>query len=440
MIKQMIKASALVLAPIVLLASCDALNELLSVEEPSRVVASDLENPASAQLLVASVANEFRCTHTYHASASAITGNEWRDASNNTVMNIWDARVHDTSGYGAQYASADCGSGQPALYRPLSRTRWLADYVLGLLNEWTDEEVPDRTAMIAEVAMYAGYTFTLFAEAMCELVVVDDGPIVTPAEAFGMAIERFDQSAAAGASGDLLNAVRVGKARAQLNLGQTSAAAGTASAVPEGFEWLLPYSSAESVTKNKQWEFNVDTNVATIAEPYRNFPCNFPWPDDMMSECMEELDTRVQVTDQERGHPNTGIALWFAEKYADAGSPVQLASWEEAQLIVAEAAIEAGNYGQASSIFNTLRANAGLSPHMASMDMNGMMDQLIEERAAELFLEGHHLSDLRRLGIRAYPPIGQDDGFGAVYGNQLCFDLPATEFQNNNTITGAGGQ
>lgn len=436
MIKHMMKASALVLAPIALLASCDALDELLSVEEPSRVVASDLEDPASAQLLVASVANEFRCTHTYHASASAITGNEWRDASNNTVMNIWDARVHDTSGYGSQYASADCGSGQPALYRPLSRTRWLADYVLGLLNEWTDEEVPDRTAMIAEVAMYAGFTFTLFAEAMCELVVVDDGPVVTPAEAFGLAIERFDQSAAAGASGDLLNAVRVGKARAQLNLGQTSAAAGTASAVPEGFEWLLPYSGAENVTKNKQWEFNVDTNVATIAEPYRNFPCNFPWPDDMMSECMEELDPRVKVTDQERGHPNTGIALWFAEKYSDAGSPVQLASWEEAQLIIAEAAIEAGNYGQAESIFNTLRANAGLSPYMGAMDMAGMMDQLIEERAAEMFLEGHHLWDMRRLGFRAYPPIGQDDGFGAVYGNQLCFDLPATEFQNNTTITG----
>ena len=436
MTKQMIKASALVLVPIALLTSCDALDELLSVEEPSRVVASDLEDPNSAQLLVASVANEFRCAHTYHASASAITGNEWRDASNNTVMNIWDARVHDTSGYGSQYASADCGSGQPALFRPLSRTRWFAEYVLGLLNEWTDADVPGRTEMIAEVAMYAGYTYTLFAESMCELVVVENGPVVTPAEAFGVAVERFDQSAAAGASGDLLNAVRVGKARAQLNLGQTSAAAGTASAVPEGFEWLLPFSSAENVTKNTQWRFNVDTNVATIAEPYRDFPCNFPWPADMSTECTDELDPRVEVTDQGEGHPNTGIALWYAEKYDNAGSPVQLASWEEAQLIIAEAAIEAGNYGQASSIFNTLRANVGLSPHMASMDMNGMMDQLIEERAAELFLEGHHLWDLRRLGMRPYPPIGQDDGFGAVYGNQLCFDLPATEFQNNTTITG----
>ena len=434
MTKQMIKASALVLAPIALLASCDALDELLSVEAPSQVVASDLENPAAAGLLTASVANEFRCTHAYHATASAITGNEWRDASNNTVMNIWDARAHDTSGYGSQYASADCGSGQPAIYRPLSRTRWLADYVLGLLEGWTDEEVPGRTEMIAEVAMYAGYTYTLFAESMCELVIADDGPVVTPADAFGAAVAHFDRSMAAGASGDLLNAVRVGKARAQLNMGQTSAAASTASAVPEGWAWLLNYSNTSSVTKNKQWEFNLDTNVATVAEPYRDFPCNFPWPSE--DECADELDLRIEVTDQEKGHPNTGIALWFAEKYPSANSPVQLASWEEAQLIIAEAAIEAGNYDEATSIFNTLRENADVSPYDGAADMAGMMDRLYYERTAELFLEGHHLWDLRRFGAAPYPPVGQDDGFGAVYGNQLCFDLPATEFQNNTTITG----
>ena len=278
MTKQMIKASVFVLTPIALLASCDALDELLSVDAPSQVVASDLEDPNSAQLLASSVANEFRCAHTYHATASALTGNEWRDASNNTISNIWDARIHDTSGYGSQYAQRDCGDTfSPAIYRPLSRTRWLADYVLGLLNEWTDEEVPNRSELIAEVAMYAGYTYTLFAESMCELA-FDNGPIVTPNDAFGIAIERFDQSAAAGASGDLLNAVRLGKARTQLNLGQASAAAATASAIPEGFEWLLEYSGAESVTKNKQWEFNVTTTWLRLRSPIETSPATSPRP------------------------------------------------------------------------------------------------------------------------------------------------------------------
>lgn len=424
MTKQMIKVPALILAAVAPLTSCDVLDELLTVEAPSRVVASDLENPNSAGLLAASVANEFRCTHTYHATASALTGNEWRDASGNTVLNIWDSRTHDTSGYGSQYASADCGSGQPAIYRPLSRTRWLADYTLGLLSNWTDEEVLDRSALIAEVAMYAGYTYTLFAEAMCELA-FDDGPIVSPADAFNLAIERFDQSMAAGAAGDLLNAARVGKARAQLNLGQTSAAASTVAAVPVGFKFELNYSNAESVTRNKQWDFNIDDENVTVGLPYRNVTyAGMP-------------DPRIPVRDLGKVHNRTGIAIWVSDKYPDANTPVELASWEEAQLIIAEAAIDAGNFDQAVGIFNQFHDAVDLPPYQGGLNAAELRQQLIYERSAELFLEGQHLFDLRRLNIKPHPPVGfVDDVLDIVLSNQFCFDLPATEFQNNSTITG----
>ena len=424
MMKRMMKASALILAAVALLTSCDVLDDLLTVEAPSRVVASDLEDPNSAGLLAASVANEFRCTHTYHATASALTGNEWRDASGNTVLNIWDSRTHDTSGYGSQYAGADCGSGQPAIYRPLSRTRWLADYTLGLLNEWTDEEVSNRSELIAEVAMYAGYTYTLFAEAMCELA-FDDGPIVTPADAFNLAIARFDQSMAAGASGDVLNAARVGKARAQLDLGQTSAAASTVAAVPPGFKFELSYSNAEPVTRNKQWDFNIDDENVTIGEPYRHVAyAGVP-------------DPRIPVRDLGKTHNRTHIPIWVSDKYPEANSPVELASWEEAQLIIAEAAIDAGNFDQAVGIFNQLHDAVGLPPYEGGMNAAELREQLIYERSAELFLEGQHLFDLRRLNIEPHPPVGfVDDVLDIVLSDQFCFDLPATEFQNNTTITG----
>ena len=83
----------LALSSTLVLGGCGALDDLLSVEAPSRVVASDLENPAAASLLVASVANEFRCSFVYYAAASALTGMEWADASNNSVLNIWDTTV-----------------------------------------------------------------------------------------------------------------------------------------------------------------------------------------------------------------------------------------------------------------------------------------------------------------------------------------------------------
>ena len=61
MIKRFIRIPALWLCMTVVLSGCDAISDLLSVEAPSRVIASDLEDPAAAELLVASVANEFRC-------------------------------------------------------------------------------------------------------------------------------------------------------------------------------------------------------------------------------------------------------------------------------------------------------------------------------------------------------------------------------------------
>ena len=39
---------------------------------------------------------------------------------------------------------------------PLSRTRWIADLTLGLLDGWDVADVPDKVAFTAEVAMYAG--------------------------------------------------------------------------------------------------------------------------------------------------------------------------------------------------------------------------------------------------------------------------------------------
>ncbi len=410
------------LALTALLAGC-GLDSLLSVDAPSRVVASDLEDPAAAGLLVASVANEFRCTLTYFATASALTGNEWRDASNNSVLNIWDQRVHDTSGYGSQYASADCGSNQPAIYQPLSRTRWMADLSLNLLDGWDVSEVPDKAALQVEAGMYAGYTYVLFGEAMCS-VAFDDGPEQTPADAFNLAIQRFDAAIAAGASGDLLNTIQVGKARAQLNLGMTQAAATTAASVPSGFSFALNYSNTEAVTRNKQWEFNIDDENVTVAEPYR----------DVLHEGVPE--PRIAVVDEGTTNPQTGIAIWTSDKYPDASSPIEMASWEEAQLIIAEAEIESGNYGDAAAIFDALHAAQGLPAYSGALDEPSLMAELIHERAAEMYLEGHHLQDLKRLGITLFPATGTDDGFGGAYGDQICFDLPATEFQNNSTITG----
>jgi hypothetical protein len=59
------------------LASCDALDSLISVEAPSQVAAQDLDNPANADLMVNSAVNDFRCALVHFIAAGAYVGNEW---------------------------------------------------------------------------------------------------------------------------------------------------------------------------------------------------------------------------------------------------------------------------------------------------------------------------------------------------------------------------
>lgn len=414
---------ALALCSTVLLGACNVLDDLLMVEAPSRVVASDLDNPAAAGLLTASVANEFRCAFTHYVAASALTGMEFTTANQSSSLNIWEQRRHDTSGFGSQYADGDCGSGNPELYTPLSRARWLADDVLTSLDGWTVGEVADKAALEAEVAAYAGYSYVLLGESMCS-VAFDEGPEQTIADAFELAVARFDKAiAAAGSSGQFLNLARVGKARALLNLNRKSEAAAVAALVPSGFTFTLGYSNAEDVTRNKEWELNVRDFDVTVGVLFRNLSfAGVP-------------DPRVAVTDEGVTGTGTSIDIWTADKYPSADTPIELASWEEAQLIMAEAAWEAGPLSDAVTIINTLHTNVGL-PAFASVDAGEILDQIIYERSAELFLESHHLQDIKRLNITLFPVAGTDTDQGSSYSDQICFRLPALEFQNNSNIAG----
>jgi starch-binding outer membrane protein, SusD/RagB family len=414
-------AVPLTLCSAVLLGACDALDDLLSVEAPSAVSAGDLENPAAAGLLVRSVANEFRCTLTHYAVASAVTGMEFATAVNSANLIIWDQRIHDTSGFGSQYAQADCGAGGPALYLPLARTRWLADQVLASLAGWTAAEVPEKANYEAEVAAYAGYAYVLFGESMCS-VAFDSGPEQTTADAFQLAVDRFNQSLAAGGSDpQVLNLARLGKARALLNLDMKADAEAEAALVPPGFGFELSYSNLDNVTRNKAYQLNHRDDLFTVGEPYRNMTFG------------GVADPRVAVTDKGVTGSGTTIPIWTADKYSSPDSPIELATWEEAQLIMAEAALADGRLQDAVDIISALHANVGL-PGFASTDAAEILDQIIYERAAELFLEGHHLQDLKRLNIPLDPPPGTNLPFGGSYGDEICFELPAVEFLNNPNI------
>jgi len=405
--------------------SCDALDNLISVEAPSQVAAEDLDNPANADLMVNSAVNEFRCALVHFIGAGAYVGNEWSVGHNQGGGSyVWyDARTFEPQGWTAMYATGDCSGDVPNVYEPLSTARWLADDALRRLDEWGDEQVPNRTELTAKAAAFAGYSLTLLGEAMCGAA-IDGRPELTPADIFALADERFTRAAAAAQSvgdDDILNVARVGQARALLNLGQSGNAAAIASSVPVGFSYEFMYSSADPATENKLYALMERELLATVEPMYRNM--QFAGVD----------DPRVVAVDLGIQAPATTIDMWSTTKYTSLESPVPVATWEEAQLIMAEAALEAGQLQDAVDIINVLHDAVGL-PDFVSADPVEIRNQLIYERAAELFLEGQHMQDLERLNLTLVPAPGTDAYHGGVYSDQICFPLPEVEYLNNPNI------
>jgi len=407
------------------ISSCDTLDNLISVEAPSQVAAEDLDNPANAGLMVNSAVNDFRCALVHFIAAGAYVGNEWGvggDTGGGSY--VWyDGRVFTPSGWTSMYATGDCSGDAPNVYEPLSTARWLADDALERLDTWGDAQVPNRTELTAKAAAVAGYSLTLLGESMCSIA-IDLGPEIFPDEVFSLAEERFTRAIdAAGAVGDseTLNLARVGRARARLNMGQGADAAADAAAVPDGFAYEFSYSSQDASTENKLYALMVRELMATVEPAYRNYSFQ------------GQPDPRVQVTDLGQTGPGTDIAMWATPKYSSLESPVPVATWEEAQLILAEVALNGGQLQQAVDIINVLHSRVGL-PAFESAHAAEIRDQLIYERGAELFLEGQHMQDLERFNLTLIPAPGTPAPHGGLFSDQICFPLPEVEYLNNPNI------
>ncbi|NIP58530.1 MAG: RagB/SusD family nutrient uptake outer membrane protein, partial [Gemmatimonadetes bacterium] len=64
-----------------------------------------------------------------------------------------------------------------------------------------------------------------------------------------------------------------------------------------------------------------------------------------------------------------------------------------------------------------------------------VMDHLIQERARELFLEGHRHYDMLRFDLPF--PSGAHPWNGRTYRGTTCFPIPSVEEDNNPNVSGS---
>jgi hypothetical protein len=375
-------------------------------------------------------------------------------------------------------------SNNEAVYRQLQRARVSAERSSDAYRRLNPGQ-----ASQSEALSLAAYTYVFFAENYCGAVPFStinpagDVAFGTPQSTqamFQTAVAKFDSALAIAttlSNANLQNLARVGKARAQLNLGQYAAAAATVGAagavpaVPTAFSYTT-FSSENSARQNNG-VFSFNRNVRRFSAAASEGTNGVRFRETRTTQGDATADPRVLVV---RGNGQTangfdGTPLYVAVKYSEFTSPTVLASGVEARLIEAEAQLQAGNYagaGGALSILNALRANtqlyacpntgvtltnfacpatpAALAPLADPGDQAGQVGQLFSERAYWLYLTSHRLGDLRRLARSATPQLsGYGLGAAAVfpvgayapvaastYGNQTSMPVPFSEESNPN--------
>jgi len=397
-----------------------ACEDLLSVELPTKVAAENLEDPALAQVLVNSAIGEFECAFSQYVAASGQLTDELRHSSGWLVMTEWDHRKIKNN-----RDVANCnGNFGYGVFTPMQKARVSAESTKTRLEGWDDSEVTDRADKIATVALYGAFTRIILGEAFCEMT-IDVGAIMTPAAVLQSAevalTEAMSLAEAAGRS-DLVEAARVGRARTRLTLGDKSGAKSDAAVVPEGFVFNANYSQADIYRYNRIYHHNwID---GFISPEFLDANGN-PTLDGDSPTFGGVVDPRVRSTPA--GIGQDGSPLRHIEKYSSWTSPIAIAKYAEAQLIIAE--VDLGQ--SAVDIINTFHVAAGLPLYVPAnvADDAEIMEHVLQERYRELYLEGHRLNDFLRLGIPFAEGTHPYDG--NTYGSTTCIELPLSERNAN---------
>ena len=294
----------------------------------------------------------------------------------------------------------------------------------------------------------------LLMEALADLLIGMgwcEGPLTANAarspdtEFFKQAVTKFTAglSAAQAISGDAAAKTKwtdvayAGRARANLLAGNYAAAKTDAQTVSANFVYNAIYQELAQSTPGNQFHQNRNrsgglrrmyhTRVHEIDPGGTGEAYLRDWFDNTKD------DKRMAVT-RRTGQlgVNNRFAYYGITKYNDRNAPIRLLSKTEMTLIEAEAAYRANDYATMTTLLNSLRTRAaiGLPAIPVPTSATAARDALLNERQAELWVEGHRLQDLYRFNV-----VSQYLGTGKA----TKLPLSRNEILNNTSMTDGGG-
>jgi hypothetical protein len=398
--------AGLVLVLTLLLTACQG---VLDVSLPGNVDAAALEAASLAPTLVDGAQADFECAFSQYVETTATWSNEVLNSSGGAEVVGWSARFTRPEGGTGQCATATSNRGSFNVYLPLQIARGQAEMALERLNTFTDAQVSGRALLLARSAFYSGYSHLLLSEGYCQ-VAVGDGALLTPAAGLAVAEQKFTDAIAAATTANnaaVLNAARVARARVRIALGNKTGAAVDAKLVPANFRFDATFAATPVRRRNTVME---DINLKfhlSVAPAYRGLTFG------------GVADPRVLAINANRVGIDAVTPQWTQGKYTAPESPLPLATWDEAQLIIAEAEL-----GQSAvDAINRIHTRYGLPAYGGGTDAQ-ILTQIIEERRRSLWLDGHQINDHLRFSIPFATGVDQK---GVRYNDETCIPLPLSE-------------
>jgi hypothetical protein len=249
------------------------------------------------------------------------------------------------------------------------------------------EGVPDatRNINIARSSMNSAFSLVLMAEHFCEGTMLV-GPPMAPAELLDSAIVRFNRAIGVGSAvtgaeaAKIVNASRVGLARAYLQKGENAAAIQAAANVPANFVFNAVHVD-DPANRGRAGNPLYATTVANsfvVPTTYRALN-----------------DPRVPYEFRNRRAADGVLDLYYQLKYPGYAAPVRIASGLEARYITAEAQLKQGNPASALALIAE-RRTAGNQLPFAGTTPAQILAELMDQRARDFWLEAKHMGDFRR--------------------------------------------
>jgi hypothetical protein len=423
------EAATLALAAMVL-AGCDVTN-------PGPVQDSFLNEPAAYQALVNGSGRQLSLAISSIGYAGALSAREIMPggqtgsgghSANGQAGVLIDNEVRDEWSHAQQ-------------------ARWIAE---DAIRRFTKVVTPDKVdpLILSTAYLYDGFALRTLGENMCDAV-IDGGPKEPYTKYFDLAQAAFANAIAkapATAAGTTVKqAAYVGRAAVRAWLKDWTGAAADAALVPASFgDYNIPI-SLDDIKQNGD-----DLYWANQNSPYRGYSVWKTWFEgyyDQTGDARAAYAKSAAYPLAQQQLTGYGAVPWEYATSPHIGLNHRIASYAEAQLIQAEAALNSGDIATAMGFINKVHTAAkstktgqALAPLATPANITDAWTLLKREREVEFWLESRRFADLRRWAINKTPGDIDWPNFESVstlFKNtpSSCFPISDTEVNSNPNLS-----